>query len=176
MTTLFQRCPNTFPTQTHTSRRSRQALISRRRLIKRKLFLHNTQHWSEFVDGDGFPYLGRSYRMELIDAQDVPLKVSDGCFRLRHRAVDGSRGYLVRWYAERSPEKWAAFVDEPTGPDGHAAGWSQGAAPKSDLVRRAASELGGQRDGCFRAAQSGRRPDSLRRVSGAPGGLPAGLA
>jgi len=32
----------------------------------------------EFVSGEGFPYLGRSYRLLLVDEQDVPLKLERG--------------------------------------------------------------------------------------------------
>lgn len=51
-----------------------------------------------FVTGEGFPYLGRSYRLLLVDDQDVPLKLEHGRFRLRRAGVPNGREHLVRWY------------------------------------------------------------------------------
>ena len=65
-----------------------------------------------YVDGEGFLYLGRSYRLKLVDAQDVPLKLSAGRFCLRHDAVGAGREHFIRWYSERAREKLAAFVGE----------------------------------------------------------------
>lgn len=54
-----------------------------------------------FVSGEGFPYLGRSYRLLLVDAQDAPVKLAQGRFKmLRSEAVRG-RDHMVRWYSER---------------------------------------------------------------------------
>jgi len=55
----------------------------------------------EFVDGEGFLYLGRSYRLKLVDEQDVPLKLAAGRFRLRKDAVSAAREHFVHWFAER---------------------------------------------------------------------------
>jgi len=37
----------------------------------------------EYVNGEGFPYLGRSYRLRLVRGQDTPLLLKNGYFRLR---------------------------------------------------------------------------------------------
>src|SRR5690625_1501617 len=42
----------------------------------------------QFVDGEGFLYLGRSYRLKLVDQQDHPLKFIDGRFRLRRELAE----------------------------------------------------------------------------------------
>ena len=56
----------------------------------------------EFVSGEGFPYLGRSYRLLLVDAQVEPLKLDAGRFKLlRDRAATG-RGHFIRWYTEHA--------------------------------------------------------------------------
>ncbi|MEM1206791.1 MAG: SprT family zinc-dependent metalloprotease [Acidobacteriota bacterium] len=52
----------------------------------------------EYVDGEGFPYLGRSYRLRLVDEQDVPLKLEHGRFKLRRSEVPAGRDHLIRWY------------------------------------------------------------------------------
>ncbi|GHD72604.1 metal-dependent hydrolase [Luteimonas padinae] len=66
----------------------------------------------EFVDGEGFLYLGRNYRLKLVEDQDVPLRFSGGRFRLRRDMIDSGRDHFVRWYSERAREKLSLFVDE----------------------------------------------------------------
>ena len=52
----------------------------------------------EFVSGEGFSYLGRSYRLLLVDEQQQPLKLTAGRFKLlRHLAPQG-RKHFIRWY------------------------------------------------------------------------------
>lgn len=55
-----------------------------------------------FVNGEGFLYLGRSYRLLLVDEQDVPVKLLNGRFRLRADLALSGREHLVRWYGERA--------------------------------------------------------------------------
>jgi len=56
----------------------------------------------EFVSGEGFPYLGRSYRLLLVDAQDRPLKFEAGRFRLLRTEVANGREHFIRWYSEHA--------------------------------------------------------------------------
>lgn len=56
----------------------------------------------EFVGGEGFLYLGRSYRLKLTDEQDVPLKLASGRFCLRRDALPAAREHFIRWYSERA--------------------------------------------------------------------------
>ncbi|MCP4571823.1 MAG: M48 family metallopeptidase [bacterium] len=51
-----------------------------------------------FVSGEGFPYLGRSYRLLLVDEQNAPLKLERGRFRLRRAAAAAGREHFIRWY------------------------------------------------------------------------------
>jgi len=53
----------------------------------------------EFVSGEGFPYLGRSYRLLLVDHQDVPLKLENGRFRMNRGDADKGRELFIAWYA-----------------------------------------------------------------------------
>ncbi|MHB8765968.1 MAG: M48 family metallopeptidase [Deferrisomatales bacterium] len=66
----------------------------------------------EYVDGEGFLYLGRSHRLRLVDAQDVPLKLAGGRFALRRDAAPRGREHFVRWYGERARPWLAARVRE----------------------------------------------------------------
>lgn len=72
------------------------------------------QSEKQFVTGEGFHYLGRSYRLLLVDDQDRPLKLEAGRFRIRRDEAKHGRAHLVRWYAEhaaawleRRVESWA---------------------------------------------------------------------
>jgi predicted metal-dependent hydrolase len=56
----------------------------------------------EYVSGEGFPYLGRSYRLLLVEAQEVPLRLQAGRFRLLRSEAHRGRAHFVRWYAEHA--------------------------------------------------------------------------
>jgi predicted metal-dependent hydrolase len=54
------------------------------------------------VSGEGFHYLGRSYRLLLVEEQDRPVKMVSGRLRLRQRdQAEGAR-HLTRWYSRRA--------------------------------------------------------------------------
>ncbi len=50
--------------------------------------LNATKVLREFKPGEGFLYLGRSYRLSLVAGQDEPLLLKNGRFRLRRDLVD----------------------------------------------------------------------------------------
>jgi len=54
----------------------------------------------EYVSGEGFPYLGRSYRLKVVDGADhqPPLRLYRGRFELRRNAVPQGREHFIRWY------------------------------------------------------------------------------
>jgi len=56
----------------------------------------------EFVSGEGFPYLGRSYRLLLVDQQDVPLKLEAGRFRMPRAEAPNGREVFIGWYTEHA--------------------------------------------------------------------------
>lgn len=64
----------------------------------------------EYVDGEGFLYLGRSHRLKLVDQQETPLKLVNGRFALRRDALPGAREQFVRWYSEHARPWLAARV------------------------------------------------------------------
>jgi hypothetical protein len=53
-----------------------------------------------YVTGEGFPYLGRHYRLRRVepDAQRVPLRLTQGRFCLRRDAVPAARDHFITWY------------------------------------------------------------------------------
>jgi predicted metal-dependent hydrolase len=50
------------------------------------------------VTGEGFPYLGRSYRLLLVDEARHPVRLWRGRLELRRDCVDDAARHLVRWY------------------------------------------------------------------------------
>jgi predicted metal-dependent hydrolase len=88
---------------------------------------HQPLDTKEFVSGEGFPYLGRSYRLLLVSKQDVPLKLAAGRFKLLRSLAPEGREHFVHWYTEH------ARVWLPR----RAAGWAQrmGVEPNGIEVR-----------------------------------------
>lgn len=66
----------------------------------------------EFVDGEGFLYLGKSYRLRLIDRQLVDLHLKNGRFCLRRSSVYRGREVFVSWYARRAQQWFERQVAE----------------------------------------------------------------
>jgi predicted metal-dependent hydrolase len=52
----------------------------------------------QFVNGEGFPYLGRSYRLLVVDDQDTSVKLTGGRFRLHRQDVANGREQIIAWY------------------------------------------------------------------------------
>ncbi len=96
----------------------------------------------EFVTGEGFPYLGRSYRLLLVDEQDVPLKLERGRFRLRRAdAAEGRRhfiewytGHARRWLTERVTRFASRVGADPARVDVRDLGFRWGSCGKSGIV------------------------------------------
>jgi len=72
----------------------------------------------QFVSGEGFPYLGRSYRLLLVDEAAAPVRLLRGRLELRGDCVDDAARHLVRWYRRvgypwlrRRLEPWADRMD-----------------------------------------------------------------
>ncbi|MDF0650582.1 MAG: SprT family zinc-dependent metalloprotease [Nitrospira sp.] len=73
----------------------------------------------EYRNGEGFLYLGRSYRLTLVGEQDEPLLLKGGRFRLRRGLVDRGevsrakaafRDYFIARGLERIPERVRYFA------------------------------------------------------------------
>ena len=97
---------------------------------------------AEFVSGEGFPYLGRSYRLLLVDEQDAPLKLEAGRFKLLRRLSPEGREQFVRWYTEhatrwlrRRVRDWAARMGvNPRGLEVRDLGFRWGSCGQTGVV------------------------------------------
>ena len=58
-----------------------------------------------YVEGERVPYLGRTYRLRLVDRQAVPLKLERGCFCLDRACASEGRAHLLAWYVHHG-QRW----------------------------------------------------------------------
>jgi predicted metal-dependent hydrolase len=81
--------------------------------------LNATKVLREYRNGEGFLYLGRSYRLTLVGEQDAPLLLKGGWFWLRRDLVDRGevagakaafRAYFIARGLERIPERVRYFA------------------------------------------------------------------
>ena len=64
----------------------------------------------EYVPGEGFYYLGCSYRLKLITPDDEtvpPLRLHQGRFQLRRDALDQAEQHFINWYTTHG-QPWIA--------------------------------------------------------------------
>ncbi|MFO8005153.1 M48 family metallopeptidase [Thioalkalivibrio sp.] len=95
----------------------RTFVVEKRGWIYRKLAEKAQRHRAlprkEYVDGEGFLYLGRSHRLKTVPAaaQAVPLKLEAGRFRIREDALSAARGHFIQWYTARANDWLGRQVD-----------------------------------------------------------------
>ncbi|PYS85061.1 MAG: M48 family peptidase [Acidobacteria bacterium] len=76
------------------------------RLAEKKLLFRPTRP-KKFIDGEGFYYLGESYRLLLIDQQSgghrtVPLKLQDDWFMLCRNERPRAEQHFITWYTRQA--------------------------------------------------------------------------
>ncbi len=77
----------------------------------------------EYVDGEGFVYLGRSYRLKLVPEADAAVRLQSGRFIMPRALAREGHAHMVRWYCEharpwltRKVNEYQARMEvEPTG-------------------------------------------------------------
>ncbi|MFF0969984.1 M48 family metallopeptidase [Streptomyces sp. NPDC003703] len=80
-----------------------------------------------FRDGEGFHYLGKSYRLKTVREATRPVALVDGRLRLREDRRPCAADELITWYAERG-QQWLPARAKP---------WAERMkAPMTDLVVR----------------------------------------
>jgi predicted metal-dependent hydrolase len=55
-----------------------------------------------YVSGEGFPYLGRDYRLLLVDDQSVPVKLEEGRFKMVRSIAPEGRQHILDWYVHHA--------------------------------------------------------------------------
>lgn len=96
----------------------------------------------DFVSGEGFLYLGRSYRLLLVEAQEVPIKLEAGRFKLRRADAADARNLFIKWYTAcatkwltRRVEGWAPRMGvSPTGVEVRDLGFRWGSCGQAGRV------------------------------------------
>jgi len=110
--------------------------------VAEKEALHQAVPVRQYVSGEGFPYLGRSYRLLLVNAQNIPLRLEAGRFRLLRSEAPQGRAHFVRWYTEHG-QAWlhrrvatlASRVGvEPSGVEVRELGYRWGSCGKSSTL------------------------------------------
>lgn len=61
--------------------------------------------YREFVSGEGFYYLGRTYKLEIVEKQDAPLKLKNGHFLLRKKDLSKAKEHFVDFYKIKGKSK-----------------------------------------------------------------------
>ncbi len=67
--------------------------------------------YREFVNGEGFYYLGRNYKLEIVAEQDVPLKLKNGCFYLRKKDLPKAKEIFIEFYKEKAKKRLPERVE-----------------------------------------------------------------
>ncbi|MEO0247668.1 MAG: SprT family zinc-dependent metalloprotease [candidate division WOR-3 bacterium] len=65
----------------------------------------------EFVNGEGFLYLGQSYKLTIVDEQDIPLRFDNG-FYLSRNALSRAREVFIEWYKKETYKKVLERVEK----------------------------------------------------------------
>ncbi|MES2026807.1 MAG: SprT family zinc-dependent metalloprotease [Pseudomonadota bacterium] len=97
--------------------RIKKILQDKNRWIKEKLYLHQQAmpvSDKEFVSGEAFPYLGRNYRLKVINGPFQPAKLLQGRLVVtlpKDSSTQGMvRNALVRWYRLQAEQRFAEKV------------------------------------------------------------------
>lgn len=67
--------------------------------------LNATRVKREYVNGEGFLYLGRTYRLQLVAEQDKPLILKNGYFNLRGQALPKAEEVFKEFYRQKGNKK-----------------------------------------------------------------------
>jgi predicted metal-dependent hydrolase len=70
------------------------------RKLAQKHALARNVHPPEFVSGESIFYLGRSYRLRIVDKARKPLQVDGEWFELRRGAVSTAADHFQQWYID----------------------------------------------------------------------------
>ena len=93
-----------------------QILEAKRSWIYRNLAewedLNRTRVEREFVNGEGFPYLGSTYRLQIVDDTRHDLLLKNGLFILKRSALSKARDKFVAFYKEKGKARLPRYVEQ----------------------------------------------------------------
>jgi len=82
-----------------------------KQLARRQMLVRETPR-KVFTEGEGFAYLGRTYRLRLVTECDAAVKLQAGRIVMPKRLARDGREHLVRWYSERAQPWLSKKVQE----------------------------------------------------------------
>lgn len=85
------------------------------RQLARREALGDARPRKAFVDGEGFAYLGRNYRLRLVAESDSAVKLQGGRFIVPRALAPHGHQHLIRWYCARAQPWLSAKVREYSG-------------------------------------------------------------
>lgn len=94
--------PDTNPQRLEAFVRRKQPWIYKK--LAEKALMQKQIRIKRYVQGEGFLYLGRHYRLNLVEDQETPLKWLNGRLHLRQDARPEARRHFVHWYSERGKQ------------------------------------------------------------------------
>jgi predicted metal-dependent hydrolase len=71
------------------------------KLAEKELLFHHKIE-KEYVNGEGFYYLGRSYRLLITSSVSAPLRLHQGRFILRSNEQHHAQKHFINWYIEHA--------------------------------------------------------------------------
>ena len=74
--------------------------------------LNRTRVEREFVNGEGFPYLGSTYRLQIDKNAARDLTLKNGYFILKHSALADARSKFIDFYKEKAKQRLPKLVDD----------------------------------------------------------------
>jgi predicted metal-dependent hydrolase len=90
----------------------REKLVWIHTKIEEKSRLQQRPPIKEFVEGEGFLYLGKSYKLHLVEKQLVDLSLQNGRFCFRKASLHRAREIFVAWYTRRAQDWFERQVAE----------------------------------------------------------------
>jgi len=74
--------------------------------------LNRTRVEREFVSGEGFPYLGSTYRLQIVDDANNDLTLKNGCFVLKRAALSNARDEFINFYKVKAKARLPKQVEQ----------------------------------------------------------------
>ena len=74
-------------------------------VLEQKRVWISTRVKREYVNGEGFLYLGRTYRLQIVEQQEKPLILKNGYFSLRRQALSKAEEVYKEFYRQKGNKK-----------------------------------------------------------------------